>query len=1388
MATSTPPSPVDLSSSESLMKHGPTVLHRFIAAKLEAAMNKAMPQMEVRFKGLSVSAKEVETRQRGDTATQLPTLFNSVKKLVTALRPKKSTGERFILQNVSGVFQPGTITLLLGQPGSGKSSLMKVLSGRFPTDKKVTISGDITYNGVPRTALSKRLPQFVSYVAQRDQHFPTLTVQETLEFAHAFCGPTPVSKRSEKLLSRGTTQATAEALGVIQALYEHYPEVVMKQLGLEVCKDTIVGNGMVRGVSGGERKRVTTGEMEFGLRYVTLMDEISTGLDSAATFDIVQTQRGITTALRKTVVMALLQPAPEVVALFDNVMLLHEGHVIYHGPRDDALEYFASLGFTCPPDRNVADFLLELGTSEQDKYQDALPSGRTYFPRRASEFAAAFRASRVHMDMMETLEAPHESELLGDVGIHMNPMPEFHRSFWAATRILVTRQTLLTMRNRAFLRGRTVMVLAMGLIYSSTFGQVDPTNVQITLGSMFQAILFVAIGQVPQVPTFMASRDVFYKHRSANFFPTSAYVLACAIAQVPFALAESVVFGTLVYWMCGFTATIDAFLCFVVLLVLTSLVFAAWFFLFTAASPDVHIAKPGSTCSISLFILFAGFVLTKSTIPSWCVWVYWLNPLAWCLRAMAVNQYRSPELDVCVYGSIDYCTQFGQTMGTYALEQYDVPSSKTWLWSGIVFLLVCYAAFMGLGCLVIEHVRFERSDHVVVFQTSTDDEVDAGTNYLLVLDAPHSPQHSGVDAASMLHRSATAVDVHRRAPSVVPVTLAFQDLWYSVPQPKNPKTRLHLLQRVNGYALPGTLTALMGSSGAGKTTLLDVLAGRKTGGTTRGRILLNGYAATDLAVRRCTGYCEQTDIHSSATTIREALTFSAVLRQDSRVALAAKLASVTECLDLLGLQAIADQLVRVSSVEQLKRVTIGVELAAQPSVLFLDEPTSGLDARAAKALMNGVRNVANTGRTVVCTIHQPSSDVFDLFDHLVLLQRGGEPVFAGELGAHAHKLVEYFEAIPGVSPLPKTANPATWVLDCIGAGVVRNTPVASAEIDFVQWFEASKEKRLMDAVMAQEGVTKPSTTGPELRFTTKRAATWWTQATWVTGRFLRTYWRTPTYTLTRCSIGLLLALVAGLTYVDGDRTSYQGVNSAVGIVYVTTLFNGIISFNGVLPLASEERAAYYRERASQTYNALWYFVGATVAEVPYVLLSCLLFTGVFYPLMGFTGLTTGLLYWLNLSLFVLLQTYMGQLFVYALPNVEAAAILGVLVNSIFFLFMGFNPPASAIPDGYKWLYAVTPQRYSLSILMALAFADCSRPPTWDAARQRYVDFGPERGCQPMTKVPVTMEHVTVKDYVESVFQFRHDELVANVGYVLLALGILRLLALLALRFINHQKR
>ncbi|TMW67917.1 hypothetical protein Poli38472_007589 [Pythium oligandrum] len=1366
---------IEYTSGKALMVHGPEVLHSHVSSQLETALGRAMHQMEVRFHDISVSADVVMASSKS-TTNELPTIANELRKSVGGIFTKNHTITKNILKNVSGVFKPGTMTLVLGQPGSGKSSLMKILSGRFPMSGHVQLSGDVTYNGAPTDEMRKRLPQFVSYVTQRDTHFPTLTVKETLELAHEFNGGVHFSKRLASTLSKTAPEETKAAVEAVQQLSEHYTDVVIQQLGLENCQDTVVGDAMLRGVSGGERKRVTTGEMQFGSSLVTFMDEISTGLDSAATFDIIKTQRSVAKNLRKTVVIALLQPSPEVFALFDDVLILNDGEVMYHGPRDQVESYFADLGFVRPPERDVADFLLDLGTRQQRRYE-VTRRDASQLPRKASEYASIFRQSRIYNDMTQYINGPHDPALLEDKKELFELVPEFHQSFWASTRTLMGREWKKMSRNPAFYIGHLVLLGIIGFLNSSVFWQFDPKDPQVVLGIVFGTVQFLGFSQTAHIPIYMAERDIFYRQRGANFYRTSSYVMAHLACQIPMSVIEAIILGTISYWLCGFVAEAGAYFIFLLILVLNSLIFTAMFFFLAAISPDLHVAEPISFVWLLLFALFSGFLMAKDQIPDYMVWAYWLNPIGWGVHALAVNQYRNDHFDVCVYDGIDYCKEYGMQMGEYTLRLFSVDPARAWLWYGILYLAGGTIVFMCLAALFLEYKRYEsphntmlNNEDEVSSNKSTMTDSDSGAGSGLESPVPYglvsTPRADGVAIIEL-----PSSYQHRR---VTPITLAFRDLWYSVPNPTNPKEDLELLKGINGFALPGKMTALMGSSGAGKTTLMDVIAGRKTGGKIRGQILFNGYPATDLVTRRSTGYCEQMDIHSDASTFREALTFSAFLRQDSSVPDSAKYDSVEECLDLLDLRPIADQIIRGSSVEQMKRLTIGVELAAQPSVLFLDEPTSGLDARSAKLVMEGVRKVADTGRTIVCTIHQPSTEVFMLFDSLLLLKRGGQTVYFGDLGDRAGELISYFEKVPGVSPIEEGYNPGTWMLEVIGAGV-GNT--ANQAVDFVEVFNASEKAVLLEENLSREGVGRPSPLVEAITYESKRAASEWTQAKFVTKRFLDLYWRTPTYNLSRFMVSIFVGLVFGLSFLSVEYDTYLGINAGEGMVFMTSLFIGAVTYISVIPFAAQERASFYRERASQTYNALWYFVGATVAEIPFVFASCLAFMIPYFPMAGFTGAGNFFFYWFVISTLVLFLGYVGQFLAYALPTVELATIVSVLFLSFFFNFMGFNPPPTALPSGWKWMYQIDPPRFAFNVLSAIVFGDCPE------------DDPEALGCARLNDLPPTLPaNLSVKEYVQTVFKIKHSDIGINILYLFIAIFVFRLLALLSLRFLNHQKR
>ena len=251
--------------------------------------------------------------------------------------------------------------------------------------------------------------------------------------------------------------------------------------------------------------------------------------------------------------------------------------------------------------------------------------------------------------------------------------------------------------------------------------------------------------------------------------------------------------------------------------------------------------------------------------------------------------------------------------------------------------------------------------------------------------------------------------------------------------PVSSGTSRQLLSNLCGYVKPGTLTALMGASGAGKTTCLDVLAQRKNIDLASGDIFVNGRPrGSDFA--RSMAYAEQMDVHEGTATVREAMRFSAYLRQPFDVPKEEKNAYVEEMIELLELQDYADAIVYGLGTEARKRLTIGVELASKPELLlFLDEPTSGLDAQGAWHLVRVLRRLADKGQAILCTIHQPSSLLFESFDRLLLLENGGQTVYFGDIGPDSCVVREYFARNGAV--FPQDANPAEYMLDAIGAGM-----------------------------------------------------------------------------------------------------------------------------------------------------------------------------------------------------------------------------------------------------------------------------------------------------------------------------------------------------------------
>lgn len=270
--------------------------------------------------------------------------------------------------------------------------------------------------------------------------------------------------------------------------------------------------------------------------------------------------------------------------------------------------------------------------------------------------------------------------------------------------------------------------------------------------------------------------------------------------------------------------------------------------------------------------------------------------------------------------------------GDFALEFFAFQTEDFWVWSGFGFLVGFAIVCFFLNLITLRLVKFQTSS-----TTAPEEEEEKEKTQSSSLCCPSRPKKATPKKKEI------RVNVSEEK-NFIPVNLVFRNIGYSVHTPE--KQTLDLLNDVSGYAKSGTMTALMGSSGAGKTTLMDVIAGRKTGGTITGDIFVNGRPKESVSFARIIGYVEQMDIHSPHSTVYEAVSFSAYLRQSSHVTKAEKQKFVERVIEMLELGDLRDREIGTKAsggltTQQAKRLTIGVELAANPSILFLDEPTSG---------------------------------------------------------------------------------------------------------------------------------------------------------------------------------------------------------------------------------------------------------------------------------------------------------------------------------------------------------------------------------------------------------------------------------------------------------------
>ncbi|XP_027344150.1 pleiotropic drug resistance protein 1-like isoform X3 [Abrus precatorius] len=1341
-----------------------------------------IPTIEARFEHLNVEAEAYV----GSRA--LPTFFNfivnTLENCLNYLHILSSKKKHVtILKDVSGIVKPCRMTLLLGPPSSGKTTLLLALAGKL--DPNLKVSGGVTYNG---HGMNEFVPQrTAAYIGQHDVHIGEMTVRETLAFSARCQG---VGSRYDLLseLSRREIAANIKPDPYIdiymkatasegQEANQMMTEYILKILGLEICADTVVGDEMLRGISGGQRKRVTTGEMLVGPTNALFMDEISTGLDSSTTVQIMKCLRQIVHILNGTAVISLLQPEPETYELFDDIILLSDGQIVYHGPRQLVLQFFESMGFRCPERKGVADFLQEV-TSRKDQEQYWVHKDEPYSFVRVNEFAVAFQRFHVGREIGDELSVPFDRTKNHPAALTTKKYGVNKKELLKAN---FSREYLLMKRNAFVYIFKLSQLAVMAVVAMTVFMRTEMhrdsvDNGGVYSGALFFTIVMVLFNGMPDISMTVAKLPIFYKQRDLLFYPAWAYAIPSWILKIPVTLTEVVVWVSITYYVIGFDPNVGRFFKQYFLLLLLGQMASALFRSIAAVGRNMIIANTFGSFAIVTLLTLGGFILSREDVKKWWIWGYWISPIMYEQNAMMVNEFLGQSWNHVLPNSTE-------PLGVEVLKSRGFFTHAFWYWIGVgalfgfVFLLniTFTLALTYLNPLEKPQAVISKEALGKKHRDKTIEDIELTLN-LTVNATTRNLDDNGTESMSSSSASvrpeADVESSHRRKRGMIlpfePHSLTFDEITYSVDMPEEMKNRgviedrLVLLKGVSGVFRPGVLTALMGVSGAGKTTLMDVLAGRKTGGYTEGRITISGYPKRQETYARISGYCEQNDIHSPHVTVYESLLYSAWLRLSPEVNSETRMMFIEEVMELVELNVLRQALVGLPGVsglstEQRKRLTIAVELVANPSIIFMDEPTSGLDARAAAIVMRTVRNTVDTGRTVICTIHQPSIDIFEAFDELFLLKRGGQEIYVGPLGRHSNHLIEYFERIEGVSKIKDGHNPATWMLE-----ITTSAREMDLNVDFADIYRNSELHRRNKALIAE--LSKPAPGFKELNFPTQYAQPFLIQCMACLWKQHWSYWRNPPYTAVRFLFTTFVALMFGTMFWDlGSKTRRkQDLFNAIGSMYNAILFLGTQNASSVQPVVAIERTVFYRERAAGMYSAIPYAIAQVAIELPYILAQAVTYGLIVYAMIGFEWTASKFFWYLFFMYFTFLYfTFYGMMTVAVTPNQHVASIVATAFYGIWNLFSGFIVPRPSIPVWWRWYYWACPVAWTLYGLAASQFGDVTST----------IEF-----------------NETVKEFLRRYFGYR-DDFVGVAACVVVGFAVLfAIIFAISVKVFNFQRR
>ncbi|KAM0324525.1 hypothetical protein ACHAQA_007910 [Verticillium albo-atrum] len=1261
-----------------------------------------------------------------------------------------------ILRGLEGIVNDGEMLAVLGPPGSGCSTFLKTIAGDTH-GFHVADDAVMNYRGIRPEQMKTAYRGEAIYTAEVDHHFAHLTVGDTLYFA--------ARARCPKNIPEGISR---------QHYAEHLRDVTMAMFGISHTKNTRVGDDYIRGVSGGERKRVTIAEAALGYSPLQCWDNSTRGLDSANALEFCRTLRTQADVMGCASCVAIYQAPQAAYDVFDKVIVLYEGRQIFFGKANEARAYFEALGFICPDQQTTADFLTSM-TSHSERV--IRPGWEAKTPRSPDEFATLWKASQHRARLMADIDtyleqhpfdghhhqAFAESRRTEQSGMQRSKSP-YTLSYWEQMSLTLWRSWVMLKSDPSITLTMLITNIFQALIISSIFYNLpaDTSSFFRRTVLLFFIILINAFGSILEIMTLYAKRKIVEKQSRYAFYHPSAEALSAMIVDLPYKVINAILLNTTLYFMCNLRREPGPYFFFLLFSFALTMAMSMLFRLIGSFTKSLAQALAPASVILLAIALYAGFALPPSYMQNWLGWLRWVNPIYYGLESVFLNEFVGVRF-LCssfvpsgpAYESVSAseraCSVAGSVPGenfvdgaAYLLDAYGYKNAHRWRNLGVIIAYTIL--FMVLHLVATEYVASERSKgEVLVFsrqsmrqrRTVKGNDQESNTS-----DAPRQTVESDSEAVSDMVKQTSVFH--------------WKDVCYDIKIKGEPR---RILDNVDGWVKPGTLTALMGVSGAGKTTLLDVLASRVTMGVISGEMLVDGHLR-DETFQRKTGYVTQQDLHLHTSTVREALNFSALLRQPPHYTKQEKLAYVDTVIGLLNMEEYSEAVIGVPgeglNVEQRKRLTIGVELAARPQLLlFLDEPTSGLDSQTSWSICNLMEKLTKSGQAILCTIHQPSAMLFQRFDRLLLLAKGGRTVYFGEIGKNSNVLVDYFVRNGG-PPCPPEANPAEYMLEVIGAA-----PGTHTEIDWPAVWRQTPEYLGVQGELSRLGAGRPTsrTAAPDDHLSQSGheefAAPFSAQMRLVTKRVFQQYWRSPSYIHSKAILSCGAALFIGLSFLNGERTQRGLQNQMFGVFMFLTIFSTVAE--QIFPNFVAQRTLYEaRERPSKAYAWQAFLLANILVELAWnSLMSVLCFVCWYFPIGLYRNAyatdavnSRGMTAFLHVWVFFLFTSTFANLTIAALDTPDIAGGVLNLIFIMMFAFCGILAGPSELPRFWIFMYHVNPFRYVVEGFLGTTLANAAV----ECASNELISFATPSGL-------TCGEYMS--DYIEAAGGYVVDTLASN---------------------------